>query len=56
MYVNLYLSGRFELDRLLTHSYGLDDINQALEDFENGKIGRALIDMSQDIGERARQS
>ena len=47
MYVDLFLSGRLKLDRLLTHSYRLDEINQALEDLENGRIGRALIDMSQ---------
>jgi S-(hydroxymethyl)glutathione dehydrogenase/alcohol dehydrogenase len=47
-YVEYYLSGKLPLDRLLTHSYGLNDINQALEDLENGKIGRALIDMSQE--------
>jgi S-(hydroxymethyl)glutathione dehydrogenase/alcohol dehydrogenase len=46
-YVEYYLAGDLQLDRLLTHSYSLDDINQALEDLENGKIGRALIDMAQ---------
>jgi S-(hydroxymethyl)glutathione dehydrogenase/alcohol dehydrogenase len=46
LYVEHYLSGKLQLDRLLTHSYGLGDINQALDDLENGKIGRALIDMS----------
>ena len=49
MYVNLYLSGKLKLDRLITHTYSLDDINQALEDLENGKVGRALIDMSADM-------
>ena len=43
MYVEYYLSGKLQLDRLLAHSYSLGDINQALEDLENGKIGRALI-------------
>ena len=48
MYVDLYLSGKLKLDGLITHIYRLDDINQALEDLENGKVGRALIDMSVD--------
>ena len=48
MYVDLYLSGKLKLDGLITHIYCLDDINQALEDLENGKVGRALIDMSVD--------
>ncbi len=45
MYVDLYLSGKLKLDGLVTHTYSLLDINQALEDLENGKVGRALIDM-----------
>jgi S-(hydroxymethyl)glutathione dehydrogenase/alcohol dehydrogenase len=46
LYVDYYLSGKLNLEALLTHSYRLDETNQALEDLENGKIGRALIDMS----------
>ncbi len=45
-YVDQYLSGKLNLEALLTHSYRLNEINRALEDLENGKIGRALIDMS----------
>jgi S-(hydroxymethyl)glutathione dehydrogenase/alcohol dehydrogenase len=45
-YVKYYLSGQLKLDRLLTHTYKLEDINRALDDLENGKIGRALIDMA----------
>ena len=45
-YVDQYLSGKLNLEALLTHSYRLSEINRALEDLENGKIGRALIDMS----------
>jgi S-(hydroxymethyl)glutathione dehydrogenase/alcohol dehydrogenase len=46
MYAEFYLSGQLKLDKLLTHTYSLTGINQALDDLENGKIGRALIDMS----------
>lgn len=49
MYAELYLSGKLKLDRLLTHSYSLDNINKALADLENGRVGRALIDMSQHV-------
>lgn len=45
-YIEYYLSGKLQLDRLLTHSYSLHNINQSLDDLENGKIGRALVDMS----------
>ena len=47
MYVALYLSGKLKLDRLITHTYSLDNINQALGDMENGKVGRALINMTE---------
>ena len=46
LYVDLYLSGKLKLDRLITHTYSLDDINQALDDLEHGKVGRALVDMA----------
>ena len=45
LYVNLYLSGRLKLDGLITHIYSLENINQALDDLEEGKVGRALIEM-----------
>jgi len=45
LYVDLYLSGKLKLDGLITHTYSLDDINQALADLQHGKVGRALIDM-----------
>jgi S-(hydroxymethyl)glutathione dehydrogenase/alcohol dehydrogenase len=46
LYVDLYLSGKLRLDGLITHTYSLDDIDQALDDLEHGKVGRALIDMA----------
>lgn len=46
IYVHLYLSGKLRLDPLITHIYSLDDINQALEDLEHGKVGRALVNMA----------
>jgi len=45
LYAELYLLGKLKLDRLLTHKYNLTGINQALKDLENGKVGRALINM-----------
>jgi len=46
-FVDLYLSGRLKLEQLITHSYSLNNVNEALDDLESGRIGRALIDMSQ---------
>ncbi|MBI2830612.1 MAG: zinc-binding dehydrogenase [Chloroflexi bacterium] len=44
-YVELFLSQKLKLGELITNSYSLDNINQALTDLEKGKVGRALIDM-----------
>ena len=44
-YVDLYLSGELKLENMITHTYPLKGINQALTDLESGKVGRALIDM-----------
>jgi S-(hydroxymethyl)glutathione dehydrogenase/alcohol dehydrogenase len=46
MYVDLYLSGKLKLDRLITHTYNLDEINQAFSDLEAREVGRALIALS----------
>jgi S-(hydroxymethyl)glutathione dehydrogenase/alcohol dehydrogenase len=45
-YIDLYLSGKLQLDTLITNIYSLKQINQAFEDLNNGKVGRSLIDMS----------
>lgn len=42
-YASLYLAGKLQLEKLITHTYSLAAINQALEDLETGKVGRALI-------------
>jgi len=47
-YVALYLAGKLKLDVLITHEYGLDAVNRALDDLEAGKVGRALIHMNRD--------
>lgn len=46
LYVDLYLAGRLRLDRLLTHTYSLERIDEALGDLEQHRVGRALIDMA----------
>ena len=45
-YVDLYLQGKLDLDALISHTCGLDQINRMLDDLEQGKVMRALIDMS----------
>ncbi len=39
----LHQAGKLPLDKLITHTYTLEDINQALEDLEAGRVGRAMI-------------
>ena len=41
--VDLYLSGRLNIDDLITRRYSLDQINEAYEDLEQGGIGRGVI-------------
>ncbi len=38
-------SGKLKLERLISHEYGLGDINHAFADLEQGHVARALIDM-----------
>ncbi len=45
MYVDLYLSGKLKIDKLIGNIYSLSDINKALEELKNGTVGRILIDM-----------
>ena len=43
LYVDLYLSGKLKLDRLITHIFSLKNINDAFDLLERGKVGRSLI-------------
>lgn len=45
LYIDLYMAGKLKLGMLITHEYRLEDINPAFDDLEQGKVGRALIDM-----------
>lgn len=44
-YAELFLQGKLKLETLITHTYPLEDINRALEDLEQGRVARALIEM-----------
>ncbi len=45
-FAELFMQGILPLQRLITHEYGLAQINAALDDLEHGKVTRALIDMT----------
>ena len=43
IYADLYLKGKLPLDKLITNRYGLEEVNQALDDLEQNKVVRPLI-------------
>ena len=51
IYANLYLKGKLPLDKLITHRYSLDNVNQALDDLEQNQVVRPLIAIDSTLGE-----
>jgi S-(hydroxymethyl)glutathione dehydrogenase / alcohol dehydrogenase len=49
MFAKLYLEGKLPLEKLITKRYRLDDINQALDDLEQRRVGRPLIEIDTTI-------
>lgn len=45
-FVDLYLSGRLPLDKLISHRFKLDQINQAFKQFNEGRGQRILLDLN----------
>ena len=44
MYLRLSNEGKFPMDKLVTRSYGLDEMNDALDDLRAGRIfGRSIV-------------
>jgi Zn-dependent alcohol dehydrogenase len=43
LYADLYLKGKLDLDRLVSKTYSLDQINEAYADMLSGEIARGLI-------------
>ncbi|MCB1192967.1 MAG: zinc-binding dehydrogenase [Flavobacteriales bacterium] len=50
VYADFYLQGKFPLEKLLTKRYTLEQINEALDDLENRRINRPLIELNKDLG------
>ena len=46
LYVELYLAGKLDLKKLITHDFDLGQINDAFNELEKGNVGRALINMN----------
>jgi S-(hydroxymethyl)glutathione dehydrogenase/alcohol dehydrogenase len=43
LYADLYRKGRLNLDRLITRTYTLDEINLAYADMLDGKSARGVV-------------
>ena len=43
MLVELYRSGKLQLDDLITKRYPLEDLPQAFDDMESGKVARGVL-------------
>ena len=43
---NYFLEGKLPLEKLISHRYKLEEINQALNDLEKHKITRAILEMN----------
>jgi S-(hydroxymethyl)glutathione dehydrogenase/alcohol dehydrogenase len=46
-YADWYMRGELDLTKLISHKYGLEDVNQALEDLESGRVARAVLEFKQ---------
>ena len=45
-FADLYKQGKLPLEKLINKRYKLEDVNQALDDLENRKVTRALLEIS----------
>lgn len=45
--VKLYRSGQYDIDKLVTHKFALEDINEAFESLKKGKSIKAIISFGQ---------
>lgn len=52
---NLYRKGLLPLERLITKKYRLDQINDALDDLEQKKVGRPIIEISVELAQQYSQ-
>jgi S-(hydroxymethyl)glutathione dehydrogenase/alcohol dehydrogenase len=49
-FADLYAQGKLPLEKLLSKRYRLDDINAALDDLEQGRVARPLIEIDTSLG------
>lgn len=44
-YINLYAYGKIDINKIITHRFKIDEINQAFDILRSGNAGRIMIDM-----------
>ena len=44
-YIDMYKNSGLDLSKMITNFYRLEDINRAFDELEEGKVGRALVEM-----------
>ena len=44
-YINLFMEGKLPIDKLITRTYKLEQINEAFEAMKNGEVIRSVIKM-----------
>ena len=44
--LDLYMAGRLDLDRLITRTYPLENVNDAFADMNEGAVARGVLDLS----------
>lgn len=42
-YAQIFKQGKFPIDKLITHTFKLEDVNEAFEEIQKGTVGRAII-------------
>ncbi len=47
LFVDLYLAGRLELDRLVTRTYPLAAVQQAIDDLHHGDLARGVLEVTE---------
>jgi Zn-dependent alcohol dehydrogenase len=45
IYVDLFMEGKLPIDKLITRTYKLDQINEAFEAMKKGEVIRSVIKM-----------
>jgi len=51
IFAQLYLEGKLPLEKLITKRYPLELINEALDDLENRRVGRPLVEIDTTVGQ-----